>query len=55
MALLYEAFSNGSKAAFNNLKRAHLMMLNRIAVLAGHLDALMRPAVATVQEQQLPC
>ena len=26
------------------------MMLNRIAVLAGHLDALLRPAIATIQQ-----
>jgi hypothetical protein len=33
-------------SSFNDLKRAHLMMLNRIADLAGHLDALTRPAIA---------
>jgi hypothetical protein len=37
-------------SSFNNLKRAHLMMLNRIADLAGPLDALMRPAIAAIQQ-----
>ena len=50
MAFLKKPFPNGSKAALNNLKRALLMMLNRIAVLASHLDALMRPAIAAIQQ-----
>ena len=37
-------------SSFNDLKRAHLMMLNRIADLAGHLDALMWPAIAAIQQ-----
>src|SRR5208337_3080063 len=30
MALLQEPFSHGSKSAFNNLQRAHLMMLTDV-------------------------
>jgi hypothetical protein len=39
------------QVALDNFKGVDLFRLDRAAVLAGHLDALMRPAIATIQQR----